>query len=117
TPEDDHIRLNVQVGDATDFLVVVAEGEPILVVPLADVNSIEARLAAGGDALGADPDLAKPITAFGDGGRDFLGGAAAADLLNGGADDDLLDTSRGADDFVGGAGTDAVTYRDYLAPI
>jgi Ca2+-binding RTX toxin-like protein len=117
TPEDDHVGLRVHIGDATDFIVVTAEGEEILAVPLNEVTSVEARLAAGNDTLKTDPQLPRPISAFGDGGRDVLSGGAAGDLLNGGPDDDILHASRGPDDFVGGAGTDTVSYREYQANV
>lgn len=117
TSDADRVGVHVQAGDATHFLVVSAEQAPILTVPLADVDGIEARLGGGDDALHTQPELPKPMKVYGEGGRDRLSTGAAADLLDGGEGDDLLVASRGADRFVGGIGRDTVTYADYLAGV
>jgi len=111
TDEADHIGVAVMPANVTPMLVVTADGTQILAVPLADVRSIEARLAGGNDALLTRPNVNRPMAVWGEAGRDYILTGAGNDRIDGGADDDLMLHSPGDDLYIGGQGlNDTVSY-------
>jgi Ca2+-binding RTX toxin-like protein len=90
-------------------------------ITLTQTESLLVDLGPGADSFngkGSSP-LTLPVTVYGSAGDDTIAGGSAADVLNGGADDDTFDVSAaaGADVLNGGDGSDTVDFSARTAAL
>lgn len=76
------------------------------------ITGIVVDLGDGNDTFDGWTTITKPTTIYGGAGNDTLRGSAGADEIHGGDGDDVLLGRMGADVFYGDAGTDTIDYSD-----
>jgi hypothetical protein len=96
-------RTKIVTAGQDDFFNVGAAG-----------NVVELRMGGGIDRVFT---TSARIEAYGEAGNDDLSGYTGFDILDGGADDDLLSPLGAGDQVAGGTGTDTVRYGGYADPV